>query len=213
MRSKEEAFDYRYFPEPDLVTLRPADEWVESVKAGLPVLPAEKRARVAEATGAPASSEAVGTVVRLGLDGLVTATVAAQADAALALRRLANEVAGELADGDGKALDPDAFVRLVQMEQKGELTSAQSRTVLKMLVSEGGDPKAIAADLGFEAMAAGALAGTVDQVVAANPREWERYTAGDDKLAGFFIGKIKAATGGNADLREAASLLRQRRGA
>jgi aspartyl-tRNA(Asn)/glutamyl-tRNA(Gln) amidotransferase subunit B len=213
MRSKEEANDYRYFPEPDLVALDPGPEWVAAVTANLPVLPAERRARVANAAGVPASSEAVATVVRLELDGLIEAAVLANADAGLALRRLANEVAGELAEGDKRELDPDAFVGLVRMEEQGELTSAQARTVLKILVADGGDAKAIAASLGFEAMGAGALAEVVDQVIAANPREWARFAGGDDKLAGFFIGKVKAATGGNADLRAATQLLQQRRSA
>jgi aspartyl-tRNA(Asn)/glutamyl-tRNA(Gln) amidotransferase subunit B len=212
MRSKEEAFDYRYFPEPDLVALDPGPQWVEGVKAALGVLPAERRARVAEAAGVPVSSEAVATVVRLQLDGLMTAAVSAKADAALALRRLANEVAGELSERGRKDIDPDGFVRLLLMEQQGELTSAQARTVLRALVADGGDPSVIAANLGFQAMASGALDAVVDEVIAANPREWERYGAGDDKLTGFFIGKIKAATGGNADLRAATDLLRERRG-
>jgi aspartyl-tRNA(Asn)/glutamyl-tRNA(Gln) amidotransferase subunit B len=214
MRSKEEAFDYRYFPEPDLVTLDPGPEWVKAVKTSLPVLPAERRARVAAAVGLDASAEPVSTVVRLGLDGLVAAAVAAKVDPGLALRRLANEVAGELADGHGRTaddIDADSFLRLVSLEQRGELTPAQARTVLKVLVADGGDPAAIAAGLGFQAMSAGALEEVVDQVIAANPREWERYAEGDDKLAGFFIGKVKAATGGNADLRAAADLLRRRR--
>jgi len=211
MRSKEEAFDYRYFPEPDLVALDPGPQWVEGVKSALGELPAERRARVAEAAGVPVSAEAVATVVRLQLDGFMTAAVSAKADASLALRRLANEVAGELADGGRRDIDPDGFVRLLLMEEHGELTSAQARTVLRALVAEGGDPSAIAGRLGFQAMASGALAEMVDNVIAANPHEWERYRAGDDKLAGFFIGKIKAATGGNADLRAATDLLRQRR--
>jgi aspartyl-tRNA(Asn)/glutamyl-tRNA(Gln) amidotransferase subunit B len=214
MRSKEEAFDYRYFPEPDLVALDPGPEWVDAVKASLPELPAQRRARVAAAAGVEASSEAVATVVRLGLDDLVSAAVAAKVDPGLALRRLANEVAGELADANGRTgneIDPDGFLRLVALEQRGELTPAQARTVLKVLVADGGDPAAIAADLGFQAMSAGVLEEIVDQVVAANPAEWQRYAGGDDKLAGFFIGKIKAATGGNADLRAAADLLRRRR--
>jgi aspartyl-tRNA(Asn)/glutamyl-tRNA(Gln) amidotransferase subunit B len=214
MRSKEEAFDYRYFPEPDLVTLDPGPEWVEAVKAALPLLPAERRARVAAAAGAEASAEAVATVVRLGLDGVVAAAVAAKVDPGLAVRRLANEVAGELADGDGRTvsdIDTDGFLRLVSLEHQGELTPAQARTVLKVLIAKGGDPAAIAAGLGFQAMSAGALEEVVDQVVADNPREWERYAGGDDKLAGFFIGKVKAATGGNADLRAAGDLLRRRR--
>ena len=213
MRSKEEAFDYRYFPEPDLVALAPSDEWVNAVKDALPVLPAERRRRVAEAAGVPAGSEPVATVVRLGLDALVTATVAAKADPALALRRLANEVAGQLAESGAHDIDPDAFVRLVRMEQDGELTSAQARTVLKSFVADGGDPKAIARELGFEAMGSDELAGVVETVVSANPKEGERFGGGDDKVVGFFVGKVKAATGGKADLRAATEMLRRRRGA
>jgi aspartyl-tRNA(Asn)/glutamyl-tRNA(Gln) amidotransferase subunit B len=213
MRSKEEAFDYRYFPEPDLVTLDPGPEWVDAVRAALPALPAEKRERVAAAAGAPASSDAVSTVVRLGLDGLISAAVAAKVDGGLALRRVANEVAGELTDDGGRHLDPDAFVRLLALEERGELTTAQARTVLKVLIAEGGDPVAIADRLGFKALGSDALQAVVDAVVAANPREWERYAGGDDKLTGFFIGKVKAETGGNADLRAATELLRNRRAA
>ncbi len=69
MRSKEEANDYRYFPEPDLVPVEPSPQWVAAVAAALPQLPAERRQRVAAAAGVPASSDAVATVVRLGLDG------------------------------------------------------------------------------------------------------------------------------------------------
>jgi aspartyl-tRNA(Asn)/glutamyl-tRNA(Gln) amidotransferase subunit B len=212
LRSKEEAYDYRYFPEPDLVPLAPAEEWLASIRASLGVLPAERRQRVAAAAGVPASSEAVATVVRLGLDPLVTATAEAGADAGLALRRLANEVAGELGEArDGKELDVAGFVRLVELEAGGELTPAQARTVLRTFVAEGGDPAEIARRLGFEALPSGALAEAVNQVVGENPTEWQRYAAGDEKLAGFFLGKVKAATGGKADLRAAAELLRQRR--
>jgi aspartyl-tRNA(Asn)/glutamyl-tRNA(Gln) amidotransferase subunit B len=213
MRSKEEAYDYRYFPEPDLVTLDPGREWVDEVNASMPTLPAQRRALVATAAGVPASSEAVATVVRLGLDGLISAAVAANVDAGLALRRLANEVAGELADNGERRVCPDAFVRLLALEERGELTSAQARTVLKVLVAEGGDPVGIADHLGFKALAPDALEAVVEAVIAANPREWERYAGGDDKLTGFFIGKVKAETGGNADLRAATELLRQRRAA
>jgi aspartyl-tRNA(Asn)/glutamyl-tRNA(Gln) amidotransferase subunit B len=214
MRSKEEAFDYRYFPEPDLVTLDPGPEWVAEVKGTLPVLPAERRARVAAAAGVDASAEPVATVVRLGLDDIVAAAVVAKVDPGLALRRLANEVAGELADVNGGTVnefDTDSFLRLVALEERGELTPAQARTVLKVLVAEGGDPASIAAGLGYQAMSADVLEEAVDQVITDNPREWERYSGGDDKLAGFFIGKVKAATAGNADLRVAADLLRRRR--
>lgn len=209
MRSKEEAYDYRYFPEPDLVPLAPDADWVAEVAAALPALPAQRRARVAAASGAEPDSDAVVTVVRLELDGLLDAAVAAGADGSLALRRLANEVAADAARaGD---LDPGAFATLLGMEAGGQLTTAQARTVLKQLLEAGGDPAAIATDLGFEAMDAGALAAAVDRVVAEHPGEWARFAAGEDKVQGFLIGKVKAATGGNADLKEASGLLRVRR--
>ncbi|MBO0729028.1 MAG: Asp-tRNA(Asn)/Glu-tRNA(Gln) amidotransferase subunit GatB [Acidimicrobiaceae bacterium] len=209
MRSKEEAYDYRYFPEPDLVPVEPEPAWIERVARELPVLPAERRERAAAASGQPADSDPVVTVVRLDLDGLLLDAVSAGADGDLTVKRLANEVAADL-DAAGR-LDPGAFARLMKMERGGELTSAQARTVLKVLLERGGDPSAVAAELGFEAMAADALAGVVDDVIAANPAEWARYRDGEDKLAGFFVGKIKAATGGQADLKAASALLRERR--
>jgi aspartyl-tRNA(Asn)/glutamyl-tRNA(Gln) amidotransferase subunit B len=213
MRSKEEAYDYRYFPEPDLVPVEPSAEWVASVVDSLPLLPADRRQAVAIASGLDAGADSVVTVVRLGLDPLVAAAVGSSGAVALgelAVKRLANEVAAEIGAVD--RLAPEGFARLVAMEAGGELTSAQARTVLKELLATGGDPQELAARLGFEAMAADTLAGVVDDVIRANPAEWERFAGGEDKLTGFFIGKIKAATGGQADLKAASVLLRQRRG-
>ncbi len=211
MRSKEEAFDYRYFPEPDLVPVDPPASWIASVAAALPALPAERRTRVASVSGMASDADAVVTVVALDLDRLVVAVVDAGGDAALAVKRLANEVASDMEAA--ASLDASSFVGLVAMESEGALTPAQARTVLKELLASGADPAAIAKDHGFQAMAADDLAGVVDDVIAANPGEWERFAAGEDKLTGFFIGKIKAATAGNADLKAASGLLRARRAA
>ena len=209
MRSKEEAYDYRYFPEPDLVPVAPSDEWLASVVATLPPMPAERRARVAAAAGLPADADGVVTVVRLDLDSFVMAAADVGADAALAVKRLANEVAAEL--DRARHLDPDAFCRLILMEGKGELTSAQARTVLKQVLTQGGDPVKVAKELGYEAMAADDLTAIVDQVIAEHSPEWGRFVAGEDKLEGFLLGKIKKASGGKADLNAARELLRERR--
>ena len=211
MRSKEEAFDYRYFPEPDLVPLSPSDSWIASAAASLPPMPADRRSRVAAASGLPADSDAVVTVVRLDLDSFVMAAANVGADAALAVRRLANEVAASL--DSAHPLDPDGFCRLLLMESRGALSTAQARDVLRHLLEQGGDPVAIAAALGFEAMAADDLGAAVDGVIAANPGEWGRFVAGEDKLQGFFVGKVKAATAGKADLKVVSGLLRSRRAA
>jgi aspartyl-tRNA(Asn)/glutamyl-tRNA(Gln) amidotransferase subunit B len=211
MRSKEEAYDYRYFPEPDLVPLDPADAWKERVAVALPPMPAERRARVARASRLPADADAVVTVVRLDLDSFVVAAADAHADAGLAVRRLANEVAADVAKA--RRLDPDAFCRLLLMEGGGELSTAQARQVLGELLEHGGDPASIAEALGFEAMAAGALAAAIDDVIAAHPAEWDRFVGGENQLQGFFMPEIKKATRGNADMKEAARILGQRRSA
>ncbi|HEY3809893.1 MAG TPA: Asp-tRNA(Asn)/Glu-tRNA(Gln) amidotransferase subunit GatB [Acidimicrobiales bacterium] len=209
MRSKEEAYDYRYFPEPDLVPVEPSGEWVAAAAAAIPALPAARRAGVATASGLDAGADAVITVVRLDLDHYIDTVAAAGGDAALAVRRLANEVAADIESIE--RLTVPAFVRLVAMETDGSLTTAQARTVLKELLASGGDPDAVAARLGFEAMGADDLAAVVDRVISEHPPEWERYRAGEDKLTGFFVGHIKTATDGNADLKAASALLRARR--
>jgi aspartyl-tRNA(Asn)/glutamyl-tRNA(Gln) amidotransferase subunit B len=209
MRSKEEAFDYRYFPEPDLVPLAPSAAWVAEIAACLPQMPSDRRASVAAATGLATDADPVITVVRLDLDSLLMAVVDAGADAGLAVKRLANEVAAEVENG--RRLDPGAFCRLILMEADGRLTSGQSRTVLKHLLDHGGDPGAVAAQLGFEALAAAAEVDAVESVIAAHPAEWDRYVGGEDKLQGLFVGQVKLATGGKADLKAVAAMLRQRR--
>lgn len=209
MRSKEEAEDYRYFPEPDLVPVEPSEEWVQAVAASIPLLPAARREAVTAAAGLPAGSDAVITVVHLDLDRYVHAVAGAGGDAALAVRRLANEVAAEIDSID--RLGVDAFAKLIGMEATGALTTAQARTVLKELLESGGDPESVASRLGFEAMGAGDLAAVVDRVIREHPSEWERYRAGEDKLTGFFVGHIKSATDGKADLKAASALLRAQR--
>ncbi len=210
MRSKEEAYDYRYFPEPDLVPVDPPADWIASVAASLPPLPAVRRAAVAAASGLDPAADPVVTVVRLGLDPYVDGVVAAGGDAGLAVRRLANEVAAAI--DSVVNLTVPAFTELVAMESTGSLTTAQARAVLKDLLESGGDPASTAARLGFEALAAGDLAAVVDEVIGDHPSEWVRYQNGEDKLTGFFVGQIKAASSGKADLKAAASLLRARRG-
>ena len=204
MRSKEEAYDYRYFPEPDLVPLEPSAEWLAGVRAGLPVLPADRRVALAEAAGVPANDPAVATVVQQGHDGLVVAAIGAGADGRLALNRVANELAHRAAP------DPRAFAKVLGMEADGKLTATQAKAVLAELVASGGDPEDIARAKGFEALEGDVVAAVVDAAIAAHPGEWERYAGGETKLAGFFVGKVMAATSGKADGKAVTALLRER---
>jgi aspartyl-tRNA(Asn)/glutamyl-tRNA(Gln) amidotransferase subunit B len=207
LRSKEEAEDYRYFPEPDLVPLAPGEGWQAEVRSGLPPLPAERRAALAAVAGvAPAD---VAYVVDAGLADLVEAAVGAGLDPRLVLSRATNEVAAHGIDpGD---VDARAFVATLRLEQEGRLTATQSKQVLARVVTASGDPVRVAAELGFEALGADTLAAAVDAAVAANPAEWQRYRAGEEKLVGFFVGKVMAATRGKADGKVVTTLLRERR--
>ena len=206
MRSKEEAFDYRYFPEPDLVRLAPDAAWTAAVRATVPTLPSARRAALAAKAGV--SPAEVALVVDRGLDRLVNAALDAGADPRLALARAANEVA---ADADaGRALDPAAFAALLAMEAGGRLTPTQAKQVLSELLAHGGDPAEVAAAHGFEALADDVVEDAVASAAAAHPAEWERLREGEQKLVGFFVGKVMAATRGKADGRAVTESIRRR---
>ncbi len=209
MRSKEEAYDYRYFPEPDLVPLEPGAEWRARVASSLGPLPAERRARLLAllAEGpTPAQADQVLAVVDQGLDDLVAGAAELGAPAALALTRAANDVAADVVAG--RRLDPGSFAALLAMESSGRLSVAQVREVLAgLLASGGGDPESIARDKGFEALSEDSLADVVRQVVDDHPGEWDRFCAGDEKLTGFFTGQVMKATGGKANGRAVAAEL------
>jgi aspartyl-tRNA(Asn)/glutamyl-tRNA(Gln) amidotransferase subunit B len=212
MRSKEEANDYRYFPEPDLVPLAPDDAWRERVRLGLGAMPADRRAELAAALGGEPSAaeiDQIRAVVDLGLDGLVTAAAAAGAPTALALARTANEVA---ARSGATGLTAESFAALLAMEAGGQLSATQSKTVLGALLEQGGDPAALAKEMGFEALGSDTLSAVLDDVIAAHPDEWARYVAGEDKMTGVFTGAVMKATSGKANGKEVAAELRRRRG-
>ncbi|MBT5905364.1 MAG: Asp-tRNA(Asn)/Glu-tRNA(Gln) amidotransferase subunit GatB, partial [Acidimicrobiaceae bacterium] len=207
LRSKEEAYDYRYFPEPDLVPLDPSVEWIESVRSALPMLPRERRHRLADAAGVDTATASL--TVERGMDDLAVEALAAGADAGRVLVHIENN----LADGSG-LLTAAAFASLVAMEVGGDLTATQAKTVLAVLVVDGGEPAEVAAGMGFEAMDDGALEAIVDGLIAEYDEDWAAFTSGDDKerkkKSGFFVGQIMKATNGQADGRAVNELLARR---
>ena len=206
LRSKEEANDYRYFPEPDLVRLDPDAEWIERVRAAMPVLPAAMRTQLVELAGA--SVDDATTIVERGLAPTVLGAVSAGADAARAVTHAVQNLAVEGAD----TLDAARFASLIQMETGGQLTATQAKQVLADLLVDERDPAAIAADRGFEAMESSELEGLVDAAIADNPDAWEKYCAGEEKVQGVFVGAVMKATRGQADGKEVNRILRERRG-
>jgi aspartyl-tRNA(Asn)/glutamyl-tRNA(Gln) amidotransferase subunit B len=98
------------------------------------------------------------------------------------------------------------------MEGSGRLTATQAKQVLATLLSDGGDPEAIADARGFAPVDSAALAAAVDAAIAGSPDAWERYRGGDDKVAGMFVGAVMKSTGGKADGKAVTALLQERRG-
>ncbi|QGG94672.1 Asp-tRNA(Asn)/Glu-tRNA(Gln) amidotransferase subunit GatB [Actinomarinicola tropica] len=205
LRSKEEAEDYRYFAEPDLVPLDPTADEVAAIDDALPALPAERRHRLAEASGTTPATAAI--AVERGLDVLALAAIDAGGPPERVLTHVEHNLGAE-----ATTLAPAAFARLVQMETGGELTATQAKQVLAEMVETGAAPDEIAAARGFEAMDTGALEALVDEAIAADPAAWEKYQAGDDKVAGAFVGYAMKATRGQADGKAFTALLRARAG-
>ncbi len=210
LRSKEEAYDYRYFPEPDLVPVVPDAELLAAARAGMGVMPVERRRRLVALVGTDGTAEQIQTVIELDLDELVLAAVAAGAEARLALARTANEAAAKAAGA--RSLDASAFAALLAMEAGGKLSATQAKTVLAELIDSGGEAAEIARRLGFEAMESSELDGFLDELIAAHPAEWERYCAGDPKMAGFFTGQVMKVTKGRANGRLVTEALEARKG-
>ena len=198
-RSKEDAEDYRYFQDPDLVPLVPSADTIAAIDAGLPPLPAARRAELAATGGGAVSAEDVALLVERDQDGLVRAAVAAGAEPGLTATRVANDLAVD----DWSKVTPDGLAALITMESAGRVTATQAKQVLAEMVEEGEAPEAIAGRRGFQAMSGGDLATTVEQVIAEHPDEWQRFCTGDEtdrkKLAGFFTGQVMRATKGRAD--------------
>jgi aspartyl-tRNA(Asn)/glutamyl-tRNA(Gln) amidotransferase subunit B len=211
MRVKEEADDYRYFREPDLVDLVPDQAWQDRVRDGLKPTPAERRATLTQRLRDPAPPllDALEVVIDLGLDPYVSAALDAGVEADLAFARAANEIASDLEHVGNLSID--SYVATLKMEQGGDLSATQAKKVLGEILASGGEPASIAQSKGFERLDSGALGEVVAQLVEENPEEWSRYRDGDEKLAQFFIGQVMKLTKGQANGKEVIAELQARR--
>lgn len=211
LRVKEDADDYRYFLEPDLVPLAPSAEWVQSIKDNMPPLPAARRAQLSAITGASQESEAVIVIVERGQDDYIHAVVAAGGDASKALVFVQQAFADETAQPRVPAKD---IAMLTVMERDGKITSTQSKTLLAEIVANGGgDAVALAAAKGFEALDNSAAQNLVDDVIAAQPEAWAKYCAGEEKAMGALVGAIMKLSQGKADGKVVTAIFNARRNA
>jgi aspartyl-tRNA(Asn)/glutamyl-tRNA(Gln) amidotransferase subunit B len=212
-RVKEEAEDYRYFPEPDLVPIAPSREWVEQLRGTLPESPAVRRRRLTEQWGI--SDFDMRSVVNAGALEPIIETIAAGAGADQArkwwtgeLARVANERGAELAE---LPITPAQVARIVALIQAGELTDKLARQVVEGVLAGEGDPDAVVAVRGLKVVSDdSALLAAIDEAIAGNAAVAEKIRGGNHAAAGVLIGAVMKATRGQADAARVRELVLSR---
>jgi aspartyl-tRNA(Asn)/glutamyl-tRNA(Gln) amidotransferase subunit B len=214
-RSKEEAQDYRYFPEPDLVPVAPPRDWVESIAASLPELPSARRARLMSAWSlSELEFEALRNV---GALDVVEATVAAGASPADArkwwlgeLARRANDMGIEVS---ALPITPADVARISELVAAGSLNDRLARQVIEGVLDEEGTPDEVVAARGLAVVSDdSALLSAIDEAIAANPDVVARIRDGKVQAAGVLVGAVMKATRGKADAARVRDLIMQRLG-
>jgi aspartyl-tRNA(Asn)/glutamyl-tRNA(Gln) amidotransferase subunit B len=219
MRGKEEAFDYRYFPEPDLPLLSLEEGLVEGVRAGLPELPRVAEERLREAWGLSLYDAELLAAYPERL--AYFDAVVAGGDTEVA-KQAANFIMGPLAEAlnrreddatEEALLPPAALRRVVELRLDDTLSSNSADTLVGLLLQEGGEPDELVERHGLaQVRDADRLADWVEEALAAHPEEAERFLAGEEKLLGFFMGAVMRSAGGAADPGRTRELLRERLG-
>ncbi|WP_131674722.1 Asp-tRNA(Asn)/Glu-tRNA(Gln) amidotransferase subunit GatB [Paracoccus marinus] len=201
MRSKEEAHDYRYFPDPDLLPLEIEQAWVDDIAASMPELPDEKKARFVQALGLSEYDAGVLTADVESADFFEA--VSAGRDGKQAANWVINELFGRLnkqgvAIGDSP-VSAGQLGGVLDLIGSGEISGKMAKDLFEIVWTEGGDPAEIAAARGMKQVTdAGAIEAAVDEIIAANPAQVEKARA-NPKLAGWFTGQVLKATAGKAN--------------
>jgi aspartyl-tRNA(Asn)/glutamyl-tRNA(Gln) amidotransferase subunit B len=212
-RSKEEATDYRYFPEPDLVPLAPDADWVQRLRATLPELPAQRRARLAAELGA--TDFEMESMTNAGVVEQVAATTAAGAPGAEArnwwlgyLAQKANEAGVDAAD---LAITPAQVARVIALVDAGTLSTGLARQAVDGVLETGSDVDTVVAERGLQRVSdVDALGAAVDAAIAAQPDVAEKIRGGKVAAAGALVGAVMKATRGQADAATVRELILQK---
>ena len=214
MRGKEDANDYRYFPDPDLLPVEITPEFIESVRATLPELPDAKKARFMEAYKLSAYDADMLTQSRDVAD-YFEAVAQACGDAKLA----ANWVNGELAAALNRAnleiaavpVTADAFAGLLKRILDNTISGKIAKEVFDAMWNGEGSADAVIEQKGLKQITdTGAIEAMIDEIIAANPKQTEEYRAGKDKLFGFFVGAAMKASKGKANPEQVNAILKQK---
>jgi aspartyl-tRNA(Asn)/glutamyl-tRNA(Gln) amidotransferase subunit B len=214
MRSKEEAHDYRYFPEPDLVPLEIPQEWIDEIRSRLPELPDEKRDRFLREYNLPEYDAEVLTEERAVAEWFEEAVRLGGSPKKVSnwmmteLLRLLKEHEKEITD---IPLNPSHLVKMLDLIDKGTISGTIGKKVFSEMFLTGKDPEVIVEEKGLVQITdTSELEKMVDDVLKNNPKEVERYKKGETKLLGFFVGQVMKASKGKANPKIVNELLRKR---
>jgi aspartyl-tRNA(Asn)/glutamyl-tRNA(Gln) amidotransferase subunit B len=217
LRSKEEAHDYRYFPEPDLVPVAPTEAMLERAREALPELPAARAQRFEHEAGLPPDTARL-LAFRSELGDYFEEALAANGDVAVDPKALANWVTVELTARLGEAepqeskVEPAALARLVAMVSSNAVSQSAAKQVLDVLAAEGGEPQAIVEARGLALAGEDELGGIVDRALAENADAVEQVKSGNQKAIGAIMGAVMRETKGRADGKEVQRMIRERIG-
>ncbi len=216
MRSKEEAFDYRYFPEPDIPALEPDESWIEEIRRSLPELPRARRTRYVDGLGLKPDVARV-LVADREATVLFEATVALGAEPAASANWITQDLAGLrkeaiVADAAADAtVGPQHIADLVALVADGTIGGAGAKRALEEAFRTGAAIADIVETRGLRQVSdAGALSALVDRVLTENADAAEKFRAGNDGVIGFLVGQVMKASGGSANPTLAQELLRER---
>jgi aspartyl-tRNA(Asn)/glutamyl-tRNA(Gln) amidotransferase subunit B len=203
MRGKEEAHDYRYFPDPDLVPVKIDDQWLESLRAALPELPTAKGQRFQEQYGLPAYDAEVLTGDK-ALADYFEACVKEFPHPKQVSNWIMVELLRELKTADAGIaacpVNPGALGKLLALVEKGTISGSLAKKVFEEMWASGQDPEAIVKEKGLAQISdAGALEAVAQEIIAAHPKEVADYRAGKTKVMGFFVGQLMRKTKGQAN--------------
>ncbi|MGB7432611.1 MAG: Asp-tRNA(Asn)/Glu-tRNA(Gln) amidotransferase GatCAB subunit B, partial [Ahrensia sp.] len=213
MRSKEEAHDYRYFPDPDLLPLEFDDAFIEALAADLPELPDEKRARFI-ASGLTAYDASVLISEKAIAD--YYEQVAKGRDAKLAANWVINDLLGALNKSskgiEDTPVSPAQLGAIIDLIKEGTISGKIAKDLFEIVYNEGGDPAAIVEERGMKQVTdTGAIEAAVDEIIAANPDKAEQVKE-KPNLAGWFVGQVMKATGGKANPQAVQALVKAKLG-
>ncbi|MFN3870137.1 MAG: Asp-tRNA(Asn)/Glu-tRNA(Gln) amidotransferase subunit GatB [Aquificaceae bacterium] len=214
MRSKEEAEDYRYFPDPDLLPLVVPKEWIEEIRSGMPELPDERLERFKRDYALDDYSARVLTENKELGDFFEESLKYYSQEPKLTANWLLNDLLGNLSEAgkgiEGSPVSPQSLAELVKLIKEGVLSSKLAKEVLKEMVSTGKEPQKIVEEKGLKQVSdEGQIRSLVEEVLKENPKEVERYRSGEEKVFGFLVGQVMKKAKGKANPQLVNRILRE----